>query len=64
LDKAWRRQKEGFCIDLPVLLQVSGLFNMISDALILLVPIQACWRLKVGLGKRIAICAVFTIGAM
>ncbi|KAF2679747.1 hypothetical protein K458DRAFT_113776 [Lentithecium fluviatile CBS 122367] len=64
MERAWKKQIPGACINLPVLLQVSGLFNTISDGLILLVPIKACWKLKMSVGKKVAVCAVFTIGAV
>jgi hypothetical protein len=67
IEQAWKRQRrqgDQHCINMPVVLQVSGLFNAISDALILLVPIKACWNLRFSLKKKMAICAVFTIGAV
>lgn len=63
-ERAWDKTVQGSCIDLPVLLQVSGLFNTISDALILLVPVRAVGTLKMGWGKKVGVCAIFTIGAV
>lgn len=62
--KAYHRSMPGHCINIGVLLIVSGMFNTISDALILLVPIKACWTLNMSWQKKVAVCAVFTIGAM
>ncbi|KAF2713714.1 hypothetical protein K504DRAFT_498509 [Pleomassaria siparia CBS 279.74] len=62
--KAYAKTTPGHCINVPILLIVSGLFNTISDALILLVPIKACWNLKMSWKKKVAVCAVFTIGAI
>jgi hypothetical protein len=62
--KAYHKSMPGRCINIGVLLIVSGLFNTTSDALILLVPIKACWTLKMTWQKKVAVCAVFTIGAV
>ncbi|KAF1993460.1 hypothetical protein P154DRAFT_385943, partial [Amniculicola lignicola CBS 123094] len=64
IERAWNKTVPGTCINLPVLLQVSGLFNTTSDALILVVPVKACWNLKMSLKKKLAVLAVFTIGAV
>jgi len=63
-EKAWENDVAGHCINLPVLLQVSGLFNTISDALILLVPIKAVWNLRLGWWKKAGVCAIFGVGAV
>jgi hypothetical protein len=63
-DKAWGKSVPGHCIDLPILLQVSGLFNTISDALILLVPVKAVWGLRLSWWKKAGVCAIFGIGAV
>ncbi|KAF2794510.1 hypothetical protein K505DRAFT_189583, partial [Melanomma pulvis-pyrius CBS 109.77] len=64
IERAYKKSIPGRCINVPILLIVSGLFNTISDALILLVPIKACWNLKMSWQKKVAVCSVFTIGAI
>src|SRR3954466_12595937 len=51
-EKIWSKDVPGKCINLPVLLSVSGMFNTISDALILLVPVKACWNLRMSWQKK------------
>ncbi|KAF2192978.1 hypothetical protein K469DRAFT_487038, partial [Zopfia rhizophila CBS 207.26] len=63
-ERIWDKKAPGHCIDLPVLLQVSGLFNTISDALILLVPVKAVWNLKMEWTKKVGVCTIFGIGAV
>jgi hypothetical protein len=62
--KAYNKSIPGRCINIGAVLIVSGMFNTVSDALILLVPIKACWTLKMSWQKKVAVCAVFTIGAV
>ncbi|ORY03759.1 hypothetical protein BCR34DRAFT_573318 [Clohesyomyces aquaticus] len=64
IERTWDKSIPGKCINTPVLLQVSGLFNTITDALILLVPIRAVWDLKMTIKKKVAVCAVFGIGCI
>ncbi|KAF2742747.1 hypothetical protein M011DRAFT_255856 [Sporormia fimetaria CBS 119925] len=63
-EKTWDDNTPGTCINLPLLLQVSGLFNTISDVLILLVPIKPVSTLRVSWWKKVGICGIFTIGAV
>ena len=51
-------------MNLAALLDASGLFNIISDTAILLVPIKGLWTLHVSFKKKIGIYAVFTVGVM
>jgi hypothetical protein len=46
------------------ILQISGYFNTISDAIILLLPVPAIWNLRLRLRKKIAVWAVLTLGAV
>ncbi|KAF2463075.1 uncharacterized protein BDR25DRAFT_298608 [Lindgomyces ingoldianus] len=64
IPRTWDKSIHGKCINTPVLLQVSGLFNTITDALILLVPVRAVWDLKMTWKKKVAVCAVFGIGCI
>ena len=63
-EKAYDISVPGHCISIPNLLIVSGLFNTISDAWVLFVPIKACWKLKLSWQKKVGVCAIFTIGAV
>ncbi|KAJ4299007.1 hypothetical protein N0V90_004251 [Kalmusia sp. IMI 367209] len=47
-----------------VSLQISGIFNIVSDVAILLVPIVASWNLKLQWRKKVGVCAILTIGAI
>ena len=52
------------CVDLVVLLDASGLFNIISDICILLVPLKGVWSLQMSRMRKVGIYFIFTVGIM
>ena len=63
LDKAWNHEiKGGHCIDLHAAYLATGAVNVISDSLILLLPMLAIWRLRMSPKQKIGISAVFATG--
>lgn len=63
-DKIWEPTLAGTCINLSILLDVSGVFNCLSDIVILLVPIKGLWALKISTKQKFGIYFVFTVGIM
>lgn len=62
--RIWDTSVPGHCVSLPALLQASGLFNIISDVGMLLVPLKGVWNLRMGGKRKVGIYAVFTVGVM
>jgi hypothetical protein len=52
----------GTCIDIPMLLLITGIFNIITDVIILLLPVKAVWDLKMQIRKKTVVVLVFTFG--
>jgi hypothetical protein len=52
----------GKCVKLSALLNTSGGFNLTTDFLILILPIEAVWRLEMDRKKKLLVIAVFTVG--
>lgn len=63
-ERIWNRSIPGTCVNISSLLNTSGLFNTISDVLILLVPVKAVWNLKMDKARKIGVVLVFTVGLM
>ena len=62
-EKIWNPlMTTGHCFDTNAAFQATGIFNVLSDFAILLLPIRTVWRLKVSLRKKIGIIAVFSAG--
>ena len=63
-ERIWNKSIQGTCVNIPRLLNTSGMFNTISDVLILLVPIKAVWNLHMNKTRKIGVVLVFTVGLM
>ncbi|MCJ1468559.1 hypothetical protein MMC07_007188 [Pseudocyphellaria aurata] len=59
--RVWDKSQKGTCIDISRLLNASGLFNTISDVLILLVPVKSVWKLHMDRGRKVACVLLFTL---
>ena len=62
--RIWDKSIDGTCIDVSTILNVDGVFNTVSDILIIIVPGQALWNLKMRTKKKIAVLILFTVGLM
>lgn len=62
--RIWDESVEGNCVNIPILLSTSGLFNTITDVLILLVPVKSVWNLNMERSLKIKIVGIFTVGSM
>ncbi|KAL1980286.1 hypothetical protein VTN96DRAFT_4400 [Rasamsonia emersonii] len=52
----------GKCINVSMLLDASGLFNTLTDYLILFLPVHAVWKLQLTKKKKFLVILVFTFG--
>ena len=62
--RIWDKSVPGQCMDLVTLLDASGLFNIVSDFVILIIPLKGIWSLQLSRKRKVAVYAVFTVGAM
>ena len=62
--RIWDKRVPGHCVSFPALLGSSGLFNIISDVAILLIPIKGIWNLQMSQKRKVMVYAVFTVGLM
>ncbi|KAF9884169.1 hypothetical protein FE257_002227 [Aspergillus nanangensis] len=61
--KIWDKDTPGHCVNINSLILGASIFNVVSDFLILLMPIACVWRLQMNSGKKIGTSAVFAAGA-
>ena len=62
--RIWNKQISGTCVNISTLLNTSGIFNMVTDVMILLVPVKAVWNLQMNKQRKIWTVLVFTVGLM
>lgn len=60
--KTWNYTIPGKCVDLVMVLDVSGAFNSVSDFVILILPVHAVSKLQMSPTKRILVILGFTFG--
>ncbi len=52
------------CIDISKLYLGNAIPNIITDVIIIIVPIPMIWDLKITRSQRIALCGVFLMGSL
>lgn len=60
--KIFNSELPGKCVDVPMLLNTSGLFNTVTDFIILLLPVKAVWNMNMKRQKKVIVVLVFTFG--
>lgn len=60
--KIWDPSIPGHCINAYTLLNVSGIFNTVSDFVIVVLPLERVWTLKMTLRKKVYVVFAFTFG--
>ena len=63
-DHIWDKSIPGQCINISVLFNVSGIFNTVTDFIILLIPVRVVWSLNMARKRKLGVLAVFTVGSM
>ncbi|KAI1759339.1 hypothetical protein GGR53DRAFT_523934 [Hypoxylon sp. FL1150] len=61
-EKIFDSKIPGSCIDTPMLLVVSGIFNTTTDFILLLLPTKAMWGAHMKLSKKLKVVLAFTFG--
>lgn len=64
IEKFWNLFISGSCYDINTLLKTMALFNIISDVVILILPISSIWNLQVSSKQKIGIWIVFGTGVL
>lgn len=54
----------GHCFNTNAPAEATGIFNIISDLAILLLPVVPIWKLKMPLKKKLMIAAIFATGIL
>ena len=63
-ERLWDHSVEKSCVNISTLLNASGMFNITSDVLILLVPVKSVWNLNMDRARKIQVVLVFSVGLM
>lgn len=62
--KAWDKSIPGHCLGVDVPILVAAAINVVSDCLILLLPMVSVWRLHMKMTRKLGVCAIFLAGSL
>ena len=63
IEKSWNKLiTTGHCYDFNAAYKASGIFNVLSDFAILIMPMPCVWKLNMPLRKRVLTMSVFASG--
>lgn len=60
--RIWNKSVPGTCLDNAAVLNTNGIFNLLTDVIILLIPLKAVWNLQLDRRRKIGVVMVFTLG--
>ena len=62
---AWQKDLgHGKCVDLAALVVSTGVLNMLTDIIILIIPMPIVWSLKISNRQKVAVSAIFLLGGL
>lgn len=64
IHKAWDPLVPGHCIDLIELSLATGYMNIVTDVMVLLLPVPLVWQLQLATRLKFAVIGVFFTGAL
>ncbi|KAJ5613820.1 hypothetical protein N7528_007474 [Penicillium herquei] len=60
----WDTSISGVCGDRNAAYVVAGTMNLITDLMVMALPMPHIWKLQLGTAKKVALCGVFSIGLL
>lgn len=62
--KIWTPTLPGHCLNYQAYIFATGIFNVVSDILMLLFPLLCTWNLHMSFKRKLEVSAVFLVGGM
>ncbi|KAI9750249.1 MAG: hypothetical protein M1815_001901 [Lichina confinis] len=59
---AWNKTLDGVCIDYVAYFKAASIVNLVTDVLLLVMPLPVVWRLNITPRQKIAVTGIFTLG--
>jgi hypothetical protein len=60
--RAWDQSVPGHCIDSLMLVNVDGIFNAVTDFIIVIMPLLTVWNMNMVIQKKVYVVLGFTFG--
>ena len=61
---AWNKTLDGVCIDYVAYFKAASIVNLVTDVLLLVMPLPVVWRLNITPRQKIAVTGIFTLGGL
>lgn len=62
ITRAWDQSIPGHCIDVLMLVNVDGIFNAVTDFIIVIMPLWVVWNMNMKVTKKAYVVLAFTFG--
>lgn len=62
--RIWDNTIPGNCVSISDLFNTSGVFNTLTDVVILLIPVKAIWNLQMDGKRKLGVVLVFSVGLL
>ena len=62
VSKSWYRDSPGTCVELRTVLLSTATPNVVTDTLLLVLPLPTLWRLPIATSRRMMLSVVFMLG--
>lgn len=60
--RAWDQSIPGHCIDILMLVNVDGVFNAVTDFIMVIMPLGVVWNLSMKFTRKVHVVLAFTFG--
>ena len=64
IDSLWNPQVKGKCINLSAELIASSVLNVVTDFLLLVLPLPILWRLQISMERKLELIGIFLLGGL
>lgn len=64
ISSIWNRSLENKCLNLTAIGYAGGVFSIVEDIVIFIMPIPELWKLQLGRQKKAALLFMFSIGSL
>ena len=64
LDYIWDHSVKGYCLDIPLAATILAVFNVLTDIIILIMPMPMLWKMQMKNREKFQIMGMFLLGGL
>lgn len=64
LNYIWDPTVKGYCLKIPLAATILAVFNVLTDVIILVMPMPLVWQLQMGRKEKLQIMGMFLLGGL